>query len=78
MSLQDFEITIGANIMIPGFEEALIGAKEGDTVEFEVTFPKDYHSTDFAGKQAFFVCTILSVEYPHTPAWTPEFIAHVW
>lgn len=78
MKLTDFEITIGAKAMIPGFEEALIGAKEGDVVEFEVTFPKDYHSEDFAGKSAYFVTTILTVEYPHTPEWNEDLIERVW
>ncbi len=78
MKLTDFELTIGAKMMIPGFEEALVGAKEGDVVEFEVTFPKDYHSEDFAGKNAFFVVTVLTVEYPHKPEWNEELIERVW
>ncbi len=78
MALNDFELTIGAKMMIPGFEEALIGAKEGDVVEFDITFPKDYHSEEFAGKKAFFSCTILTVEYPHKPEWSEEFIERVW
>ncbi len=78
MKLTDFEVTIGAKMMIPGFEEALIGAKEGDVVEFEVTFPKDYHSEEFAGKHAFFVVTILTVQYPHKPEWTDDFVERVW
>lgn len=78
MKLTDFEVTIGAKMMIPGFEEALIGAKEGDVVEFEVTFPKDYHSEEFAGKNAFFVVTILTVQYPHKAEWTEDFIERVW
>lgn len=78
MALNDFELTIGAKMMIPGFEEALIGAKEGDVVEFDITFPKDYHSEEFAGKNAFFSCTILTVEYPHKPEWNEEFIEQVW
>lgn len=78
MALRDFELTIGAKMMIPGFEEALIGSREGDVVEFDVTFPADYHSKDFAGKKAFFSCTVLTVEYPHKPEWTEEFIERVW
>lgn len=78
MSLSDFELVIGAKMMIPGFEEALIWSKMGDIVEFDVTFPEDYHSADFAGKSAFFSCTILSVEYPHKPQWNEEFIERVW
>lgn len=78
MGLRDFELTIGSKMMIPGFEEALIGAKEGDVVEFEITFPKDYHSADFAGKNAYFSCTILTVEYPHKPEWSEEYIERMW
>jgi trigger factor len=78
MKLTDFELTIGAKMMIPGFEEALIGSKEGDVVEFEVTFPKDYHSEDFAGKNAFFIVTVLSAQYPHKPEWNEELIERVW
>lgn len=78
MALHDFELTIGSKMMIPGFEEALVGAKEGDVVEFDITFPKDYHSEEFAGKNAFFSCTILTVEYPHKPEWSEEFIERVW
>ncbi len=78
MGLRDFELVIGSRSMIPGFEEALIGAKEGDIVEFEVTFPKDYHSADFAGKNAFFSVTVLSVEYPHKTDWNEEFIERLW
>jgi trigger factor len=78
MALRDFELTIGSRMMIPGFEEALVGSKEGDVVEFDITFPEDYHSKDFAGKKAFFSCTILTVEYPHKPEWSEEFILRVW
>ncbi len=78
MSLRDFELTIGANMMIPGFEEALLGAREGDVVEFDITFPADYHSKDFAGQKAFFSCTILTVEYPHKPEWSEDYIERVW
>ena len=78
MALHDFELTIGAKMMIPGFEDALIGAKEGDVVEFDITFPEDYHSKDFAGQKAFFSCTILTVEYPHKPEWSEEYIERVW
>ncbi len=78
MALHDFELTIGAKMMIPWFEEALVGAKEGDVVEFDITFPEDYHSKDFAGQKAFFSCTILTVEYPHKPEWSEEFIERVW
>lgn len=50
----DFQLEIGAKQMIPGFEEALIGAHMNQDHEFEITFPADYHHVPFAGKPAKF------------------------
>jgi FKBP-type peptidyl-prolyl cis-trans isomerase (trigger factor) len=43
-------------------------------VEFEITFPKDYHSIDFQSRKVFFVTTIFNVEKALKPEWTPDFI----
>lgn len=65
---------IGSGSFIPGFEEKLIGAKVGEEVAFDITFPKDYHSDDFKGRKVHFVANIEKLEKPHTPEFTPEFI----
>lgn len=65
---------IGSGSFIPGFEEHLIGAKVGDEIAFDITFPKDYHSDDFKGRKVHFICQVEKVEKPHTPEFTPEFI----
>ena len=65
---------IGSGSFIPGFEEKLIGAKVGDEVAFDITFPKDYHSDDFKGRKVHFVANIEKIEKPHTPAFDEEFI----
>jgi trigger factor len=65
---------IGSGSFIPGFEQELIGAKSGDEVAFDITFPKDYHSDEFKGRKVHFVANIEKVEKPHTPEFTPEFI----
>ena len=45
---------IGSNSFIPGFEEQLIGAKIGELVEVNVTFPEEYQAEELAGKPAVF------------------------
>jgi trigger factor len=65
---------IGSASFIPGFEEELVGAKVGDEVGFDITFPATYHSEEFQSRKVYFVANIERVEKPHTPELTPEFI----
>lgn len=48
--------------------------KVGDSRELDVTFPEDYHNTDFAGKKTQFKVTAKKIEHAHKPEFTPEFI----
>lgn len=62
-----FEAIIGSNKMIPGFEEELIGLKEGDEKIFKIPFPKDYYHKQFSGKKGQFKVNIkhvFSIEKP--------------
>lgn len=59
---KDHAVTIGEGKFIPGFEEKLIGKKKGDTDEFELTFPKEYHAKHLAGKKATFKVEIKEVK----------------
>ena len=70
----NYPLTIGSGSFIPGFEEHLIGAKVGDEVAFDITFPKDYHSDDFRGRTVHFVANIEKIEKQHTQEFTPDFI----
>lgn len=54
-------VVIGEKNFIPGFEDALIGAKKGETKEFSLTFPKQYHAKHLAGQLATFRVTVQSV-----------------
>lgn len=58
----DHNLTLGSNQFIPGFEEQLIGAKEGDKVEVKVTFPEQYHSQDLAGQDAIFDVEVKAIQ----------------
>ncbi|SDB17811.1 trigger factor [Eubacterium oxidoreducens] len=50
--------TTSGSSFIDGFCEGLVGAKVGDTVDVNVTFPDDYSNEDYAGKDAVFTFTI--------------------
>lgn len=58
----DYSLKIGSNQFIPGFEEGLIGHKAGETVDLELTFPKDYHAKDLAGAKVVFTTTLKKVQ----------------
>ena len=70
-------LTIGSGTFIPGFEEGLIGAKLNEECDVKVTFPEDYHSKEFAGKDATFKCKVLSIKHRELPELNEEFVKKV-
>jgi len=71
----DSNIVLGSGRMIPGFEEGLVGAKAGDSLTLNVTFPEDYQNLDLAGKAAEFDVTVKAVAEPALPELNEEFFA---
>ncbi len=61
---EDAALEIGSGRFIPGFEEQLIGCKEGDEKTITVTFPADYQAAELKGKVATFDVTVKSVKVP--------------
>ncbi len=47
-------LELGSDSFIPGFEDGLIGAKVGDTLDVRVNFPDDYQAAHLAGRLAVF------------------------
>ena len=56
-----------------GFEKGIVGAKTGEDIEVEVTFPEEYHNEDLKGKPAKFEISIKKVEEPQLPELNEEF-----
>ena len=56
----------------PGFDQQFLGAKAGDQIAFDVTYPDDWDS-DFAGAQAHFEAQIISVKYRDLPELDDDF-----
>ncbi|MGT2683566.1 trigger factor [Streptococcus porci] len=69
---ENHSLELGSGQFIPGFEEQLVGAKAGETVNVNVTFPTEYHAEDLAGKEALFVTTINEVKVKEVPALDDE------
>jgi trigger factor len=63
-SAEDYPLVLGSKSFIPGFEEQLVGAKVGDEVSVNVSFPAEYGAAHLAGKAAVFACTIKAVKEP--------------
>ena len=63
-SAEDYPLVLGSNSFIPGFEEQLVGVKEGEEKAVTVSFPEDYQAENLKGKEAVFDCTIKEVKQP--------------
>ncbi len=59
---ENFELLLGSNQFIPGFEDQLIGVKRDDSVIVQVTFPAEYQAKDLAGKDAEFKVKVNGVK----------------
>ena len=70
---ENYNLKIGSNTFIPGFEEQLIGMKTGEEREIEVTFPKDYHSDELKGKKATFKVKVNDINTSVIPEIGEEF-----
>ena len=59
-------LVLGSGMFIPGFEQQLVDKVPGQDVTVEVTFPKEYHAPELAGKEATFVCKIHEIRVKST------------
>lgn len=71
---EGYDLVIGSNTFIEGFEEQLVGAKVGEKTELNLTFPEDYMSTDLAGKDVVFEVTVNSISSSVVPEFNDEFV----
>ena len=74
---ENYSLELGSGSFIPGFEDQLVGAKEGDNVEVKVTFPEEYHAENLKGQDAVFKVTVHEVKTKELPELTDEFAKDV-
>lgn len=59
----DMEVELGSGMLIPGFEDQLVGKKDGEFT-ISVTFPESYHDASLSGKDASFDLVLKEVRAP--------------
>lgn len=74
---ENYDLEIGSNTFIPGFEDQLIGKKTGAEVDVNVTFPEEYHAENLAGKDALFKVKINEVKVRELPKLDDDFASEV-
>ncbi len=72
-----FPLVLGSERMIPGFEAAVVGMREGDTKTFPVTFPEDYVEQALAGKDVAFEVELRELREKVPPDADDEFARSV-
>ena len=75
---ENYNLQLGSNTFIGGFEEQLIGSKAGDKVKVKVKFPDTYHSINLAGKDAEFDVEVIEVSEASQVELTDEFIKNTF
>lgn len=71
---QGYDLEIGSDSFIDGFEDGLIGVNLGDTVDLNLTFPTEYHSAELAGKDVVFTVTVNGIKEKELPEFTDDLI----
>jgi trigger factor len=69
---ENHPVILGSNMLIPGFEDKVVGHKAGDEFEFEIIFPKDYHAGNLAGQKTNFKVKLNKVYEMVVPKATDE------
>lgn len=74
---KDYELEIGSNSFIPGFEDQLIDRAIGEEFDVNVKFPEEYHAEDLKGKDAKFICKINEIKVKELPELDDDFASDV-
>lgn len=72
---ENYDLTIGSNTFIPGFEEQLIGMAVGEEKDINVTFPDDYHAEELKGAPVVFKVKVNEIKTVVIPEIDKDFFA---
>lgn len=59
---ENYELTIGSNSFIPGFEEGMVGMKINEEKDLNLSFPAEYHAPDLAGADVVFTVKVNAIK----------------
>ncbi|NLC26209.1 MAG: trigger factor, partial [Fastidiosipila sp.] len=72
-----FDLELGSNTFIPGFEDGIVGKKVGDEFELSLNFPEDYQEEDLAGQEVVFEVSIKAATFSEVPEVDDDFVKDV-
>lgn len=75
--VDNFPLELGSNVMIPGFEAGLMGAKAGDERKLTLSYPADFNVQERAGKAVDFVVQVKQVFEAEAPELNNKFITRL-
>lgn len=76
-SAEGYDLTIGSDSFIDGFEDSIIGHNVGDKFDWDGKFPDNYGNADYAGKDVVFTITVNSITERTVPELTDELAAEL-
>ena len=71
---ENYELVIGSNQFIPGFEAQMVGMKQEEEKDVVVTFPEEYHEKSLAGKEAVFQVKLHEIKERVVPTLSDDFV----
>lgn len=74
-SEEGYNLVLGSDTFIDGFEDGLIGAVAGEVRDLKLTFPETYRNSELAGQEVVFTVTVNAVKEWVTPELTDAFVA---
>ncbi len=74
---ENYDLEIGSNTFIPGFEDQIIGMKIDEERDVKVKFPEEYFSKELAGKDAVFKVKLHEIKKKELPELDDEFAKDV-
>lgn len=74
---ENYDLVLGSNSFIPGFEDQVVGHSIGDEFDVNVPFPEDYHEASLAGKDSVFKCKLNGIKLNEKPELNDDFVKDV-
>ena len=71
---ENHTLEIGSNSFIPGFEEALVGMKTGESRDINLTFPETYHVEELKNADVVFKVELHEVKKREIPELNDELV----
>lgn len=76
-SSKNHPVVLGDGMMIPGFEDGIVGMKKDENRKLKIKFPKKYHTEEFQDKDVEFDITVKRIEERELPTMDDAFAEKV-